>query len=155
MEASKPGAAEAIMAFSEREAANRAAAEATKPRAPSQDGELNSPIIVDPPQFTAPEPISSNLAATLNTVPNLVSSLPPLPAVQKLRKAPAVWAKGVYGGDYSRYQLGTQDYLKGARGPSSVYAKIVLGRNPTMPLGSQQQLIGLIQKVTREPRTHA
>ncbi len=107
---------------------------------------------VDPPQFTGPEPISFNLRATLDTVPNLTSALPPLPPKNKLRKAPENWIKSVYGGDYSQYKLDTSQYLKGARGLRSTYAKIIIGRNPTISLESQRQLIAVVQKMAQEAR---
>ncbi|KAF9454207.1 hypothetical protein P691DRAFT_770906 [Macrolepiota fuliginosa MF-IS2] len=147
MEASKPGAAEAIMAFSQREAPNRAAKSANN----RNNGTVGDSG-VDAPQFTTPEPIASDLTAALNTVPNLTSSLPPIPASQKLRRVPADWAKRVFGGDYSAYQVDTQHYLKGAGGPRSAYAKIILGRNASIPLGSQKGLVDVIRKVAREDR---
>lgn len=152
VEASKPGAAETIMAFAQREAASRAAAEGRKTTSSSvQDGMLgDAELSVDPPQFIAPEPIAPNLAAVLDTVPNLTSSLPSMPPAQKLKKAPVDWVKRVFGGDYSQFQLDAQQYLKGTQGPKSTYAKIVLERNPTIPLGSQQQFLGIVRRLTRE-----
>lgn len=153
MATSEPGPAEAIMAFARREAANRKAARVRNIKSSSEEtGSFDKDLVLDPPQFTGPEPVSSDLGAALNAVPNLISSLPPLPGAQKLRKAPENWVKTVYGGDYSQHEVGTAYYLKGARGSRSDYAKIIVGRNPTIPLGSQQRLIAAVRKGVQEGR---
>jgi hypothetical protein len=136
------------MAFSQREAAKRATEmrEVGIPVANDAEQAMDSGL----PQFVGPEPIVNDIAALLDTVPNLISSVPPLPLSKKMQETPANWIKRVYGGEYSQWQLDSQSYLKGTRGPRSTYAKIILERNLTIPWESKMQIAEVIQKMTKE-----
>lgn len=115
---------------------------------PPVKNDMEQGMSSDIPQLVGPEPIVADIVALFDTVPNIISSVPQLPPSKKIQKAPADWVKQVYGGDHSQWQLDSQSYLKGARGPRSTYAKIILERNPTIPWESQKQLIATIQKAT-------
>ncbi|KAF5352505.1 hypothetical protein D9756_005888 [Leucocoprinus leucothites] len=139
-EASQPGAAEAIMAFSRHDGAKQ----------PKPSTSKSDPATDKVTSRAAPEPVVTNIAALLDAVPNLTSSFPPLSPAKQLREARTAWIKRAYGGDYSQWQLDSQSYLKGVRGPRSIYAKIILDRNPTISSKPQKELIALIKRSTKE-----
>lgn len=144
-----------IRDFSAQEATRRAerAARAAQTRA-SKEGKsfVDKDEDVTPalPQFMSPEPVTPDLASVLNKVPNLAPPLPSLPRTHK--KLSPGWLKCTYGGDYSKYQLDTRDYLRGTRGVGYTYARIISERNSTLSQNSRKKLHWFIQKATGGPR---
>lgn len=141
-----------IRDFTAREATKRAGnTSASKVDEEFADGSEDEEIIPELPQFMSPEPITPDLASVLGKVPNLAPSHPsPLPTTQK--KQSPEWLKCTYGGDYSKYQRDTQDYLRGARGAGHVYARIVLEHNGTLSQNSRKKLHWFIQWASRKPK---
>jgi len=129
--ASQPRAAEAIMAFSRRNSSKHQE-QSIAPTSPEEDITLDIPAL---PNVTTPEPCCTNIKTVLNSVPGLT---------------PAASLEPVYEGDYSQWQLDPQSYLKGARGPRSTYAEIILNHNPTVSSESQKVLITTIKRATKE-----
>jgi len=146
--------AASIRDFSAREATRRAerATRAGRTRASSESREISSEeeVTAELPQFMAPELVTSDLASVLNKVPNLASPLPSLSHADK--KLSPEWLKCTYVGDYSKYQLDTQDYLRGARGVGHTYARIILERNSTLSQDARKRLHWFIENSTRGPK---